>query len=228
VTSPPAGSPSPTNWLRADHPEYTGTQAVAIKVMGDRSAFEHCHFLGHQDTLYVDSPSLPVPARQYFSRCRVKGDVDFVFGRATAVFDKCRLHTLTRDVDFTPKGMVFAPSTARNTPWGFLAVGCRTTSGAEDGAYKPSRPRVPSSDPTAWPSLVVRESRIGPGTDATEPCTTMRNAYPWQEQRYAEYRNSGPGARTSVPGNRPQLTAAQAGAATPATYPDGWTPRVRG
>ncbi|MEK8142588.1 pectinesterase family protein [Streptomyces sp. M10(2022)] len=45
------------DWLRADHPEYTGTQAVAIKVQGDRSAFHHCRFLGHQDTLYADTLS---------------------------------------------------------------------------------------------------------------------------------------------------------------------------
>ncbi|MCZ9347551.1 pectinesterase family protein, partial [Streptomyces sp. TRM76130] len=43
------------DWLRGDHPDYTGTQAVAIKVQGDRSAFHHCRFLGHQDTLYADT-----------------------------------------------------------------------------------------------------------------------------------------------------------------------------
>jgi pectinesterase len=168
-------------------------------VSGDRSAFHHCRFLGHQDTLYADSPSVSTAARQFFSHCYVEGDVDFVFGRGRAVFEHCRFHTLARDVDFTPKGMVFAPSTARDNPYGYLAVRCRISSGAEDGAYKLSRPWVPSSDPTAWPSLVVRDSVIGPGIDAVEPYTNMRDAYPWQAQRYAEYRNTGPGARITVP-----------------------------
>ncbi len=51
------------DWLRADHPGISGTQAVAVKVTGDRSAFLHCRFLGHQDTLYADSASrTPSPA----------------------------------------------------------------------------------------------------------------------------------------------------------------------
>src|SRR5690606_3424553 len=65
------------DWLRSDNPEYTGTQAVAVKVQGDRSAFHGCRFLGHQDTLYADSPSLGVFARQYYRDCYVEGDVDF-------------------------------------------------------------------------------------------------------------------------------------------------------
>jgi pectinesterase len=214
------------DWLRADHPEFTGTQAVAIKVMGDRSAFHHCRFLGHQDTLYADSLSLALVARQYFAHCYVEGDVDFVFGRATAVFAHCHLRTLDRDVDFRPEGMVFAPSTARATAYGYLAVKCRISSGAEDGAYKLSRPWVPSSDVTAWPSLVVRESLLGAGIDAVEPYTNMRDAYPWQAQRYAEYRNVGPGAEISVPENRPQLTRRQARSHTPAAYLGDWRPHA--
>ncbi len=59
------------DWLRADHPEITATQAVAVKVMGDRSAFEACRFLGHQDTLYADTRGLATFARQYYRRCHV-------------------------------------------------------------------------------------------------------------------------------------------------------------
>ncbi|QNP66517.1 pectinesterase family protein [Streptomyces genisteinicus] len=212
------------DWLRADHPGVTGTQAVAIKAMGDRSAFHRCRFLGHQDTLYADSLSAAAVARQYFSHCYAEGDVDFVFGRARAVFEHCRFHTLARDVDFTPKGMVFAPSTVRSNPYGYLAVRCRVTGSAEDGAYRLARPWVPSSDPTAWPSLVVRDSWIGPGIDTARPWTNMSDAYPWQQQRFAEYRNAGPGAGITDPAERPQLTAAQARTATREVYLGDWTP----
>ena len=102
----------------------------------------------------VDTTALDAFGRQYFHRCHIEGDVDFVFGRATAVFDRCHFHTLPRDVDFTPKGMAFAPSTARANPRGILAVRSRITSGAQDGAYKLARPWVPSYETTAWPSLV--------------------------------------------------------------------------
>ncbi|MFI6487851.1 pectinesterase family protein [Streptomyces sp. NPDC050564] len=212
------------DWLRADHPEITGTQAVAVKVQGDRSAFHHCRFLGHQDTLYADSIALGSFARQYYRDCYIEGDVDFVFGRATAVFGRCHFHTLDRDVAFKPEGMVFAPSTARANPYGFLAVRSQVTSGAEDGAYKIARPWVPSYETTAWPSLVVRETRLGPGIDAVTPYIDMREAYPWQSMRFREYRNTGPGAEITMPENRPQLTDAEAQSHTPASYLGDWRP----
>jgi pectinesterase len=214
------------DWLRADHPEITGTQAVAAYTYGDRTHFENVRLLAHQDTLFVETTALDAFDRQYFHRCYIEGDVDFVFGRATAVFEDCHFHTLQRDVAFTPKGMVFAPSTARANPHGILAVRCRITSGAEDGAYKLARPWVPTYETTAWPSLVVRQTRIGPGIDAVAPYTNMREAYPWQTMRFREYRNTGPGAAITVPGNRPQLTAAEAESHTKSTYLGDWRPHA--
>ncbi|MEU0205362.1 pectinesterase family protein [Streptomyces canus] len=215
------------DWLRADHPEITGTQAVAAYTYGDRTHFENVRLLAHQDTLFVETTALTAFDRQYFRRCYIEGDVDFVFGRATAVFEECHFHTLQRDVGFTPKGMVFAPSTARANPYGILAVRSRITSGAEDAAYKLARPWVPSYETTAWPSLVVRNSRIGPGIDPVAPYTNMREAYPWQTMRFREYANFGPGAVISVPENRPQLTAEEAAVHTRRTYLGDWRPYER-
>ncbi|MFE0650913.1 pectinesterase family protein [Streptomyces sp. NPDC059534] len=214
------------DFRRADLPGDPGTQAVAIKVQGDRSAFFHCRFLGHQDTLYADSLSLGAVARQYFAHCYAEGDVDFVFGRARAVFAHCHFRTLLRtDLAAAPHGFVFAPSTARPNAYGFLAARCRVSSEAPDGFYKLARPWVPGSDPTAWPSLVVRDSVLGPGIDAVAPYADMRDLYPWQEQRFAEYRNTGPGAAVTVPENRPQLPAAEAATVTRAAYLGDWVPR---
>jgi pectinesterase len=214
------------DWLRADHPDITGTQAVASCTYGDRTHFDNVRLLAHQDTVFVETTALTSFDRQYFHRCYIEGDVDFVFGRATAVFEECHFHTLQRDVTFTPKGMVFAPSTARANPHGILALRSRITSGAEDAAYKLARPWVPSYETTAWPSLVVRDTRIGPGIDPVAPYTNMREAYPWQTMRFREYRNSGPGAVIPVPENRPQLTREQAESHTKATYLGDWRPRA--
>ncbi|MFB9505195.1 pectinesterase family protein [Streptomyces aurantiacus] len=216
------------DWLRADHPEITGTQAVALKVQGDRSAFLHCRFLGHQDTLYADSMALGVFARQYFAHCYAEGDVDFVFGRATAVFEHCHFRTLNRtDRTAAPYGFVFAPSTAVANPRGYLVTDSRVTSEAPDAFYKVARPWVPSSDTTARPMLTVRETRLGAGIDAVEPYTNMSDTYPWQSQRFAEYRNSGPGAEITDPANRPQLTRAEAAAHTRKAYLGDWRPYER-
>ncbi|MFI5967504.1 pectinesterase family protein [Streptomyces asoensis] len=215
------------DWLRADHPDITGTQAVAAYVTGDRTHFENVRLLAHQDTLFADTTAPDAFDRQYFHRCYIEGDVDFVFGRGRSVFDACHFHTLRRDVDFTPKGMVFAPATARADPYGFLAVRGRITSGAEDGAYKIARPWVPSYETTAWPSLVVRDTWIGPGIDAAVPYTNMRDAYPWQTMRFREYRNTGPGAVVTAAENRPQLTAEEAATHTRQTYLGDWRPYGR-
>ncbi|WP_327663954.1 MULTISPECIES: pectinesterase family protein [unclassified Streptomyces] len=213
------------DWLRADHPGITGTQAVAVKVMGDRSAFFTCRFLGHQDTLYADSSALTAFARQYFRDCYAEGDVDFVFGRGTAVFERCHFRTLDRtDLASAPYGFVFAPSTAGANPRGFLVSRARIDSTAPDAYYKLARPWVPSSDTTARPALVVRESLLGRGIDAAAPYTNMSDSFPWQNQRFAEYRNTGPGAKVSAPENRPQLTRTQAESATRAAYLGDWEP----
>ncbi|MFF4395536.1 pectinesterase family protein [Streptomyces sp. NPDC001480] len=213
------------DWLRADHPDITGTQAVAIKVQGDRSAFTHCRFLGHQDTLYADSTALGVFARQYYAHCYIEGDVDFVFGRATAVYEHCHFRTLNRtDLTAAPYGFVFAPSTAVAHPRGYLVIRSRVSSGAPDACYKLARPWVPGSDPTARPMLTVRDTHLGPGIDAVAPYTDMSAAYPWQNQRFAEYRNTGPGAEVTVPENRPQLTDEQARSATREAYLGDWAP----
>ncbi|MFJ8009826.1 pectinesterase family protein [Streptomyces fagopyri] len=213
------------DWLRADHPEITGTQAVAVKVQGDRSAFVGCRFLGHQDTLYADSMALGTFARQYYRDCYVEGDVDFVFGRATAVFERCHFRALNRtDLAGAPYGFVFAPSTARAAPRGYLVTHGRVSSEAPDAYYKLARPWVPGSDTTARPMLTVRDTRLAAGIDAVAPYANMSDTYPWQSQRFAEYRNTGPGAVISVPRNRPQLGATEAESATRGVYLGDWCP----
>ncbi|MFE6283816.1 pectinesterase family protein [Streptomyces sp. NPDC057877] len=216
------------DWLRADHPGVSGTQAVAIKVQGDRSAFTHCRFLGHQDTLYADTRSLDAYARHYYAHCYVEGDVDFVFGRATAVYEHCHFRTLTRtDLSTAPYGFVFAPSTAGPNPHGYLVLRSRVTSEAPDAFYELARPWVPSSDPTAVPMLTVRDTWLGPGIDAVTPYANMRDAYPWQSMRFREYANTGPGAAVLVPDNRPQLTPAEATGHTRGAYLGDWRPYDR-
>src|ERR1035437_2601045 len=63
-------------------------QALALRVDGDRVVFNHCRFLGWQDTVLVNR------GRQYFADCYIEGHVDFIFGAATAYFDRCKIHCL--------------------------------------------------------------------------------------------------------------------------------------
>jgi pectin methylesterase-like acyl-CoA thioesterase len=94
-----------------------GSQAVALHVTGDRDVFRKVRFLGFQDTLYADSKLCHAPAvapagaggavepapcraaRQYYADCYIEGHVDFIFGDAKAVFDRCEIHTMPHVMD---------------------------------------------------------------------------------------------------------------------------------
>ncbi|KAF7061618.1 hypothetical protein CFC21_068299 [Triticum aestivum] len=60
-------------------------QAIAVRVKGDRAVFFNCRIDGHQDTLFAQA------YRQYYRSCIVSGTVDFIFGDAAAVFQRCVL-----------------------------------------------------------------------------------------------------------------------------------------
>ncbi|XP_038973328.1 probable pectinesterase/pectinesterase inhibitor 17 [Phoenix dactylifera] len=60
-------------------------QAVALRSDWDNSVFHHCEFLGYQDTLYVNG------GRQFFRECNIYGSVDFIFGDARMVLQKCNI-----------------------------------------------------------------------------------------------------------------------------------------
>ncbi|WP_258726131.1 pectinesterase family protein [Cellulomonas sp. NS3] len=207
----------------AAHPEITNRQAVAVLTRADRLVFDGVRFLGNQDTLYVNSSSAAVVARAWFRDCYVEGDVDFVFGRATAVFEGCEIRSLTRG-SATNNGYVTAPSTMIANPYGFLFTRCRFTSDAPAGTVFLGRPWHPSNDPDAVGQVLVRDSWIGAHVGATA-WSDFSGGWSWRGARFAEHHNRGPGALVTP--DRPQLTRAEAAAFTPRTYlagDDGWAP----
>ncbi|WP_237689039.1 pectinesterase family protein [Cellulomonas fulva] len=207
----------------AAHPEITNRQAVAVLTRADRLVFDDVRFLGNQDTLYVNSSAADVVARAYFRDCYVEGDVDFIFGRASAVFDGCRIHSLTRGSS-TNNGYVTAPSTSIANPYGFLFTGSRFTSDAPAGTVFLGRPWHPSNDPAALGQVLVRDSWIGDHVGATA-WSDFSGGWSWRDARFAEHHNRGPGAL--VTDDRPQLTRAEARGLEVRDYlsgADGWSP----
>lgn len=206
----------------AAHPEITNRQAVAVLTRADRVVFDRVRFLANQDTLYLNSPDAATAARVYLRGCYVEGDVDFIFGRATAVLEQCRIHSLDRG-STTNNGYVTAASTSLSNPYGFLFSRCVLTGTAAAGTVHLGRPWHPSNDPAAVAQVVIRESVLGAHIKAA-PWTDF-GTWPWRQARYGEYRNAGPGA--TVTADRPQLTADQAAQYTARAYLaglDGWDP----
>jgi pectin methylesterase-like acyl-CoA thioesterase len=155
-------------------------QALAIEVAGDRDAFDNCRFLGWQDTIFADSSG-----RNYFHNCYIEGHVDFIFGRSTAVFDNCEIHSKRA-------GYLTAASTERWSPFGYVFVHCKLTADddVKPGTVYLGRPWRP------YGATAFIECEMGPHI-RPEGWFNWKNTENEKTARYAEYNNAGPGADTS-------------------------------
>jgi pectin methylesterase-like acyl-CoA thioesterase len=188
-------------------------QAVALRIAAERGYFENVRFIGNQDTLYTYSGS------QYFYDCYMEGDIDFIFGGAAAVFEKCEIVSL--DLKSLDNGYVTAASTMITQHYGFLFIHCRFTSDAAPGTVWLGRPWHPSGNPDAIGSVVIRECYLGAHFRA-EGWTDM-SGFKASDARFYEYKNEGPGAIRSE--TRRQLTDEQAQQFIADHMLDGWNPR---
>lgn len=102
-------------------------QALAIRVDGDRVAFRNCTFRGYQDTILLNR------GRQYFQNCTITGAVDFIFGGATAFFDRCTL-------DCIGNGYITAASTPAEAAYGFVFAHCTIRIGKSGSLVYLGRP----------------------------------------------------------------------------------------
>ena len=181
-----------------------GSQAVALKITGDRAVFRRVRFLGYQDTLYPNSKRCESdkgpcePARQYFSECYIEGNVDFIFGDALAFFDRCEIHALAHPVVMiTAQSRHYAGERS-----GYVFDRCRITAAPGAGRIYLGRPW------RAYGTVVFMNTEMPPQIDPEGWHEWEHDGKPSLPTAfYAEYRSQGPGAR---PDARRQLTAAEA------------------
>jgi pectinesterase len=152
-------------------------QAVALGVDSDRAVFRNCRFLANQDTLYANS------GRQYYYKCYVRGDVDFIFGNAAAVFDQCEIQS-------SGKGYLTAQSrTSDDQKTGYVLLNCKLTAadGVADGSVYLGRPWRP------FARVVYLQCEMGPQIN---PAGWLKWRTTDKEIKafYAEYDCTGPGA----------------------------------
>ena len=184
-------------------------QALALRVDGDCASFRNCRFLGWQDTILLNR------GRQYFENCYIEGHVDFIFGAATAWFERCVIHC-RRD------GYVTAASTPVEQPFGFVFANCRLTGEPGVKAYLGRPWRIHASTLFLNCDLgeVIRPEGWNDWKKPEVPTTA----------RYAEFKNTGASAN---PTNRPawvrQLTQSEAGKITVEKVlggADNWNPTL--
>lgn len=182
-------------------------QALAMRVDGDRVSFRRCRFLGWQDTIFLNR------GRQYFEDCYIAGHVDFIFGAATAWFERCHIHCLKN-------GYVTAASTYDYQPFGFVFSHCKIDGEPEVKTYL-GRPWRDFSN------VIYLNTEM---SDVVRPEGWQNWNLPAREKtaRYSEYKSSGPGgnAKARVPWSH-QLTSDQAKAITikkVLSGDDGWNP----
>jgi pectinesterase len=187
-------------------------QALAIRVDGDRAVFRNCRFLGWQDTMLLNR------GRQYFENCYVEGHVDFIFGAATAFFERCHIRALK-------DGYLTAASTPDDQPFGFVFSHCRVTGATPEVKTYLGRPW------RAYSAVTFVDTEM---SEAVRPEGWHNWNFPEREKsvRYAEFGSKGPGANSSarVAWAR-RLTKAEAKAITPRKVlggADGWNPNAYG
>lgn len=95
-------------------------QAVALHLEGTESIFLNCRILGNQDTLFTGNAY----GRFYFQDCYIEGTTDFIFGPATAWFERCAIHSKM-------DSYITAASTPAKNPFGYIFSQCKLT--AEPG-----------------------------------------------------------------------------------------------
>ena len=191
---------------RALTPE--GSQAVALKISGDRSVLRNVRFLGFQDTLYANGK----PARQYFADCYIEGNVDFIFGDARAFFENCEIHSLAHSVVY----ITAQSKLHEDEKSGYVFDHCRLTA-------DPSAKKIYLGRPwRAYAAVVFMNTQLGPGI-------APEGWHEWEHDGkpslptvfYAEYKSSGEGANPA----RKQLSDAETKPFDLTAFFDGWNPR---
>ena len=154
-------------------------QAVALHTEGDRLMFIHCRLLGNQDTIYTGREG----TRLLFTDCYIEGTTDFIFGPATALFERCTIHSKRNSY-------ITAASTPENVEFGYVFKNCKLTAAPGVTKVYLGRPWRPYASTTFLNCEFG--SHIRP-----EGWDNWRNKENEKTARYAEFGNTGEGAATA-------------------------------
>nr|XP_018912632.1 PREDICTED: pectinesterase-like [Bemisia tabaci] len=164
-------------------------QAVAVRNSADLSVFYKCSFHGFQDTLYTFSN------RQFYRECDIFGTVDFIFGNAAAVFQKCNLRA--RKPGEKQNTLVYTAQGRKdpNQNTGISIIDCKVDA-TRDLAPIKGQYKVYLGRPwKQYSRTVYIKSYLG---DLINPKGWLEwnGNFALNTLYYAEYQNNGPGSNT--------------------------------
>ena len=155
---------------------------------GDRCIVRNCRLLGNQDTLFAAREG----TRQYYKNCYIEGTTDFIFGKATAVFQGCTIKSLVNSY-------ITAAATPDYQTYGFVFFDCTLT--ADPAAQKVylGRPWRPQAK-----TIFIR---TGMGAHILpEGWQNWSNPANEKTVLYAEYGSTGPRRESGRPGEMVKAT----------------------
>ena len=190
-------------------------QAIALYADGDRLVFENLRLIGNQDTLFTG----PLPekevepggfrgplefaprinGRQYYKNCYIEGNIDFIFGSATAYFENCEIFCRDPEPERNAAeekrtvAYITAASTPEGQAYGYIFNHCRLTGDAPEGSCYLGRPW------REYARTIYLNCEMGAHI-APEGWDDWNKPAAHQTVFYAEYQSTGPGA---CPARRP-------------------------
>ena len=185
-------------------------RSIALALKGvDKCYLKNCVFLGQQDTLYWRS------GRIYAENCYIEGDVDYICGGATALFDNCKIFTVPQY-----NGGIIVAAAAADTGYkstakfanGYVFRNCKITG---DSTFIGQQKKICIGRGTWTGGSATSETQTGKTVYINCSFDKMINADPWNNWDsvntaakcfFREYKSTGDGASTQ---NRPQLSDAE-------------------
>ncbi len=191
-------------------------QAIALSADADLLVVRNCRLEGRQDTLFTGplppEPILPgsfvgpgefaprEPKRQFYENCVISGEIDFIFGGATAWFENCEIVSLrpqkmegapadASDGELPPGicGYVTAASTPKDVAEGYVFSHCNFTGDCPKDSVYLGRPW------RNYAKTVLLHCAIG-GHIRKEGFCDWGKKEAQETVFYAEYQSRGPGA----------------------------------
>jgi len=132
-------------------------QCIALSVNGDKATVINCQIRANQDTLFT-APLPPCDKnggfeglgpqgreerknnRQLFLQCTIEGNIDFIFGGATALFRSCHIVVKDDGQQRETSGYIAAPCTPMQTTYGYLFLDCTIEGKVKDYSVALARP----------------------------------------------------------------------------------------